>query len=195
VRQHGIIAGSKNWRNVKNRKEIEMKALRVRITTTSFALVLFAGAALTFSITSGAAPVWASSEQSGNLHVTKECSQYHGAPGEFCTITGSNVGPIKANSTRVYYDQAAGPPLGTGVPLGMLDSNVVLDAGGGNRAFGRCSLDLSNFTGLCTFSDGTGEFAGFQARVNITPLGADSLGRPSFGWNGTYSFGPGHGHD
>ena len=72
-----------------------MKALRVKLMTTSFALVLFAGAALTFSITSGAASVWAFSEQSGNLHVIKECSQYTGASGSFCTITSSNVGPIK----------------------------------------------------------------------------------------------------
>ena len=101
-----------------------MKALRVKLMTQSFALVLFAGAALTFSMTSGAAPVWAFSEQSGKLHVMKECSQYTGASGSFCTITASNVGPIKVNS-KVYYDQAAG------IPAGLLDSNVVLDAEGG----------------------------------------------------------------
>ena len=166
-----------------------MKALRVKLMTASFALVLFAGAALTFSMTSGAASVWAFSERSGNLHVIKECSQYTGAAGSFCTITASNVGPIKVNS-KVYYDQAAGPPLGPGVPVGMLDSNVVLDAGGGNRAFGRCSLDLSTGAGLCTFSDGNGEFAGFQARINVTYLGG-----PNYGWNGTYSFNSGHERD
>ena len=166
-----------------------MKALRVKRKITSFALVLFAGAALSFWMTSGAAPLRAFSERSGSLHVTKECSQYTGAAGSFCTITASNFGPIKVNS-KVYYDQAAGAPLGTGVPSGMLDSNVVLDAGGGNRAFGRCSLDLSNFTGLCTFLDGTGQFAGFQARVNVTPQGG-----PNFGWDGTYSFSSGHASD
>jgi len=160
-----------------------MKALRVKLMTASFALVLFAGAALTFSMTSGAAPVWAFSERSRNLHVIKECSQYTGAPGSFCTITASNVGPIKVNS-KVYYDQAAG------IPAGLLDSNVVLDAGAGNRAFGRCSFDLSTGTGLCTFSDGTGEFAGFEARINGTYLGG-----PNYGWDGTYSFSSGHGRD
>jgi hypothetical protein len=189
MRQHGIIAGSEGWRNVKNQKEMEMKALRVKLMTASFALVLFAGAALTFSMTSGAAPVWAFSDRGGNLHVIKECSQWHGNAGEFCTITASNVGPIKVNS-RVYYDQAAGSPVGPGVPAGMLDSNIVLDAGGGNRAFGRCSVDLSNLTGLCTFSDGTGQFAGFQARISVTPLGL-----PNFGWSGTYSFSSGHERD
>lgn len=143
-----------------------MKAIRVKFMTTSFALVLFAGAA----------SLWAFSEQSGNLHVTKECSQYTGASGSFCTIMTSNVGPIKAGS-KIYYDQAAG------VPAGLLDSNVVLDAGGGNRAFGRCSVDLSTGLGLCTYSDGTGQFAGFQARVNVSYLGG-----PNYAWNGTYSF-------
>lgn len=161
-----------------------MKALRVKLMTASFALALFAGAAaLAFSITSGAAPVWASSEQSRKLHVTKECSQYTGAPGSFCTITASNAEPIKVNS-KVYYDQAAG------IPAGLLDSNVVLDAGAGNRAFGRCSVDSSTGAGLCTFSDGTGEFAGFQARIDVTYLGG-----PNFDWNGTYSFSSGHGRE
>jgi len=160
-----------------------MKALRVKLMTTSYALVLFAGAALTFSMTSGAATAWAFSEQSGNLHVTKECSQYTGAAGSFCTITSSNVGPIKVGS-KVYYDQAAG------TPAGLLDSNVVLDAGAGNRAFGRCSLDLSTGAGLCTFSDGTGQFAGFQARINVTYLGG-----PNYGWNGTYNFSSGNEQD
>jgi hypothetical protein len=158
-----------------------MKALRVKLMTTSLALVLFVGAALTFSITSGATSVWAFSDQGGSLHVTKECSQYTGASGSFCTITSSNVGPIKVGS-KVYYDQPAG------TPAGLLDSNVVLDAGASNRAFGRCSLDLSTGAGLCTFSDGTGQLAGFQARINVSYLGGSN-----YGWNGTYN--SGHEHD
>ncbi len=49
----------------------------------------------------------------------------------------------------------------------FLDSNVVLDAVTGNRAVGRCTLDFQTFLGLCTFSDGTGKFAGFEARVDV----------------------------
>jgi hypothetical protein len=56
---------------------------------------------------------------------------------------------IKVGS-RVYYDQTAG------IPAGLLDSIVVLDAGNGNRAVGRCNLDLTTARGLCTFSDRTG---------------------------------------
>ena len=160
-----------------------MKARRPRLMTASCALVLFAGAALTFSMTSGAAPVWAFSEESGDLHVMKECSRSTGAAGSFCTITASNVEPIKVGS-KVYYDQAAG------TPAGLLDSNVVLDAGAGNRAFGRCSLDLSTGAGLCTFSDGTGQFAGFHARIDVSYMGG-----PNYGWSGTYSFGSGRSGD
>ncbi len=157
-----------------------MKALRVELTTASFALVLLAGAALTFSLTSGAAPAWADSEHKGRLQATKECSQFSGAPGAFCTITASNFGPIKVGS-KVYYTQAAG------IVPGMFDSNVVLDAGAGNRAFGRCSVDSATNAGLCRFSDGTGQFAGFEARIDVT-----SPGLPNFAWNGRYSFKPLH---
>jgi hypothetical protein len=111
--------------------------------------------------------------------VTKECSQYFGNAGEFCTITSSNLRTIKVGS-RVYYDQPVG------IPAGLLDSNVVLDAGNGNRAVGRCTLDLTTGLGLCTFSDGTGRFAGFNARVRVSPPTATEDWR----WDGTYSFSP-----
>jgi hypothetical protein len=70
----------------------------------------------------------------------------------------------------------------------MLDSNVVLEAATGDSAVGRCTLDLSTTLGLCTFSDGTGHFAGFSARVDVSPFpppdGVD------IHWDGTYSFDP-----
>ena len=124
-----------------------------------------------------AASVSAQSGRNGQLHVTKECSHYTGAAGSFCTITSSNLPEIKVGS-KVIYDQAAG------IPAGMLDSNVVLDAGNGNRAVGRCTLDLSNGLGLCTFSDGTGQFTGFSARVDVSPP-TNGL---NWHWEGTYSF-------
>jgi hypothetical protein len=110
------------------------------------------------------------------LHVTKECSEFTGAAGSFCTITSSNLGLILVGST-VTYDQAAG------IPAFGLDSNVVLDAGNGNRAMGRCTLDATTGRGLCTFTDGTGQFAGFHARVDVSYLGGFD-----FAWDGTYSF-------
>jgi hypothetical protein len=111
------------------------------------------------------------------LHVTKECSNYDLTAGSHCTITSSNVPQIAVGST-VTYDQAAG------IPTGMLDSNIVLDAGGGNRAVGRCTLDLSNGLGLCTFSDGTGDLAHFHARVRVSPPTDDV----NWHWEGVYSF-------
>jgi hypothetical protein len=145
-------------------------------TIYGLALMLVAGGV---ALISGGASVSASPERVRDLHVTKECSQYTGAAGSFCTITSSNLARIKVGST-VFYDQAAG------IPTGLLDTNVVLDAGNGNRAFGRCTLELTTGLGLCTFSDGTGRFAGFNARVNVSGP-TDGV---HWHWEGTYSFGP-----
>jgi hypothetical protein len=154
--------------------------MKFKTLTPIFVLPLVPVVALTLVLTTGAALVSASSVRSRSLHVTKECSEYFGGAGEFCTITSSNLGRIKVGS-RVYYDQPAG------IPAGVLDSNVVLDAGNGNRALGRCTLDLTTFLGLCTFSDGTGRFAGFNARVRVTPPSAEE---EDWRWEGTYSFSP-----
>jgi hypothetical protein len=146
-------------------------------------VLVAACAALTVALNTGGARVSATSNDDRDegerhvLRVTKECSQYTRAAGSFCTITGSNVPGILVGS-RVTYDQAAG------IPAGLLDSNVVLDAGGGNRAVGRCTLDLSTGLGLCTFSDGTGGLAGFRARAKVSPP-TDGV---NWHWDGTYSF-------
>jgi hypothetical protein len=130
--------------------------------------------AMTLALSTGLATVSASSDRDGELHVTKECSQDLGRAGDFCTITSSNLAEIKVGS-RVYYDQALG------IPTGLLDSNVILDAGNGNRAVGRCTLDLTTALGLCTFSDGTGQFTGFHARVDVDCTAGCR-------WDGTYRF-------
>jgi len=109
--------------------------------------------------------------------VTKECSEYFGAAGDWCTVTVSNLRRLPVGS-RILYSQAMG------VPAGLLDSNVVLDAGDGNRAVGRCTLDLATGLGLCTFSDGTGQLAGFQARLDVTCPGDGIV----CDLDGTYSF-------
>ena len=142
-----------------------------------FVLPLVPVVALTLALSTGATSVSAS-DRNRPLRVTKECSEYTGAAGSFCTITSSNLGRIKVGS-RVYYDQPVG------IPAGLLDSNVVLDAGNGNRAVGRCTLDLTTGLGLCTFSDGTGRFAGFNARVRVTP---PASAEDDWHWDGTYSF-------
>jgi hypothetical protein len=153
--------------------------MKFRTITTIVGLMLVAGFAA-LSLSAGVASVSASerNRRHRELHATKECSQYTGAAGSFCTITSSNLPEIKVGS-RVIYDQAAG------IPAGVLDSNVVLDAGDGDRALGRCTLDFATGLGLCTFSDGTGRFTGFHARVDVSHLG----GR-DWAWDGTYSFRP-----
>jgi hypothetical protein len=150
--------------------------------TKSFALVPAAGVvALVLAVSTGA--VSASSAQNGNLHVTKECSEFTGLAGSFCTITSSNLAAIKVGS-RVYYDQAPG------IPAGMLDSNVILSVGTGDWATGRCTLDGNTGLGICQFTDGVGELTGFHARVNVSATGG-----PNFAWEGRYGFRPEHGQD
>ena len=149
------------------------------MTTHRRSLVVIAGfVALILALSTGATSISASerNRKHRQLHATKNCKDNTGAAGSFCTITSSSLPEIKVGS-KVLYDQAAG------IPAGMLDSNIVLDAGDGNRAVGRCTLDFATHLGLCTVSDGTGDLAGFHARVDVTYLG----GR-DWAWDGTYSF-------
>ena len=148
--------------------------LKTMRTSFSFAILPAAGiAVMALALNSGVASVSASG-RTRQLHVTKECSQNTGAAGSFCTITSSNVLGITVGA-RVYYDQAGN------IPTGMLDSNVLLDAMNGNRAVGRCTLDYATRLGLCTFSDGTGNLAGFHARVDVDC-------RSGCRWDGPYGF-------
>jgi len=151
-----------------------MKSNAMR-TGFTLAFMLLAGfVALTVTVSAEVDPASPPSARTRSLHVTKECSEYSGSAGSFCTITSSNIQRIPVG-TRVYYDQAAG------VPAGLLDSNVVLDAGDGNRALGRCTLDLTTGLGLCTFSDGIGDLAGFHARVAVDCTAECR-------WDGVYGF-------
>src|SRR5436305_2538484 len=50
----------------------------------------------------GARNVGATSQRSGSLNVTKNCSAYHGLPGEYCTITSSSMQEIPVGSLVVY---------------------------------------------------------------------------------------------
>jgi hypothetical protein len=142
-----------------------------------FALALVAGfVALTLSLSPGVAS--ASSPRSGELHVTKECSQYTGAAGGFCTITSSNVKAIEVGA-KIFYAQALAYPI--------LDSDITLVAGPGNTAFGHCHLDLVTGLGLCTLSGGTGKFTHVNASVVVS---VDSSVTDGWHWDGTYSFSP-----
>jgi hypothetical protein len=112
--------------------------------------------------------------------VTKNCKDYNGAAGDFCTITTSNLKAIKAES-RVVYASAIGDPT-----PGFLDSDLVLDGPGNNNAYGHVVLDVSTFTGVVTFSGGTGVFRHFHAG----PLAVACAALPDCTWDGPYSFDP-----
>ena len=147
-----------------------MRTIRIQ---TLFALVLVAGfVVLTLSL-----PVWATPARRGKLHVTKDCSAYTGEAGSFCTINTSNLPEIAVGSKVFYFQGIIGS-------TGLLDSNIVLDAGDGDRAVGRCTLDLVTNLALCTFSEGTGKFRGFHARIDGSP-DPDGV---NYDWDGTYYF-------
>lgn len=112
--------------------------------------------------------------RSGELHVTKECSQYDGTVGSFCTITSSNINTIRPGM-RVTYLQAPAE--------GVLDADIVLSFEHGSAASGHVLLDLTTAQGRVTFSGGTGRFTHFTADAVVS---VDSAG--VWHWDGTYSF-------
>jgi hypothetical protein len=108
--------------------------------------------------------------------VTKECSQYNGQAGSFCTITSSNVEAIAVGS-RVVYLQPGGPA--------SLDSDIVVVVGPGNYALAHVTLDFATATGEVRIWGGTGQFTSFHAKVAVSALGG-----PNWAWDGKYHFGP-----
>jgi hypothetical protein len=139
-------------------------------------------AAITVAGTVVAAGSASATGRGDTLRVTKECSEYDGTVGSFCTITSSNLRAIEPGMRVVYL-----APLS---PDGHLDSDVVLSSGHGGGALGHVVLDLSTRQGRVTFSAGTGRFAGFHARARVTFDAETGLWQ----WDGTYSFRRGHHH-
>ena len=139
-------------------------------------LILVVAMAGAFAVASQAR-TGASTSRARALHVTKECSQYSGQPGGYCTILSSNLRAIAAGS-KVFYFEAAG--------TGGLDSDLALYAGPGNVALGH--VTLPGETGVITFRGGTGDFRGFRARA-VVSVDDDGI----WHWDGTYRF-RGRGH-
>jgi hypothetical protein len=143
-------------------------------------LTLAGLAALALMCTTGGRPVSASSGRSGQLHIVKDCSAYTFMAGGTCKIVSSNLAEIPVGSL-IHYTQAFGI-----LNPGWIDSNVVLDAMNGNKAAGRCTVDFSIATpGVCTFEDGTGQLAGFTARVAVSTSPTPPA---DYALDGTYSF-------
>jgi hypothetical protein len=147
---------------------------RGSVTKRTLALVLAIAAAGVVA-TGGSAT---STERSGALHVTKQCSDppYDGTVGSFCTITSSNIPAIEPGM-RVVYLATPGS--------GVLDSDLALGFGQGS-ALGHVVLDLTKTppSGRITFSAGTGKFSRFRADAAVSVDGAGV-----WHWDGRYRFG------
>ena len=111
--------------------------------------------------------------RSGALHVTKECSEYNGKVGSFCTITSSNIPAVEPGMKVVYL---AAPDDG------KLDADMALGSGHGT-ALGHVVLDLSTASGRVTLSIGTGRFSQFRAHA-VVSLDEDGV----WHWDGRYRF-------
>jgi hypothetical protein len=121
-----------------------------------------------------------STERTGALHVTKECSQYNGTVGAFCTITSSDINAIDPGMRVVYLAVPSG---------GVLDADIVVGFEHGSAAYGHVVLNLATAQGHITFAGGTGRFTWFHADAAVS---VDSAG--VWHWDGTYSFTPPHDH-
>lgn len=135
-----------------------------------------------FGSTLGSSALAASSNESvarsGEFHATKECSEFTGLAGDFCTITSSNLKEIPVG-TRVYYQSDAGPTA--------LDSDIILDppGPGNNTANGHVVLNFATLSGTVTLDGGTGKFSGIHASVAVS-----NIGPVNWAWDGTYSYSP-----
>src|SRR5437868_13673679 len=118
-----------------------------------------------------------SSPRAGSFHAVKNCAQYSGLAGGFCTLTVSTLKQIPGG-TKVVYASAATPTA--------LSSDVTLvpPGPGNNVAFGHVELNRVTRTGTLTFSGGTGKFQHFSASVTIS-----FLSPRNWAWDASYSFG------
>ncbi len=117
----------------------------------------------------------ADSPRSGTLHVVKECSEYTGQAGSFCTITSSNFDLIPAGSVIVYAE--------ADTPDGGSDTDLVITTPNGDEAYGHVVLDGPTQTGTVTLAGGTGPLANLAAELAVAPVGG-----PDYSWDGPYSY-------
>jgi hypothetical protein len=124
--------------------------------------------------------------RAGTFHAEKNCDQYSGLAGGFCTITVSTLKQIPVGTRVVYQDAATATAV-------ITDLMLVPPNPGNNVAFGHVDLNRVTRTGTATFSGGTGKFQHFTASVVISYCSAPSqcavLNGRNWAWDGTYSFG------
>ena len=129
------------------------------IRTTRVAMLVAVAFALVLAV-----PALAAAPRSGILHVTKECSQYTGEVGSFCTVTSSNLKAIPVGTRDVG--------LGAVGTDGSVDFGIVFETRGANAAFGHATICGTCEVGTVTFDGGTGEFKKFHANLVLyCPIG------------------------
>lgn len=116
-----------------------------------------------------------SDPRSGILYVTKECPEYTGEAGSFCTIASSNLDAIPIGSKVVYAKAATDD--------GGLDTDIVVNTPNGDTAHGHVVLDGATQTGTVTLAGGTGKLEKLAADLVVAPLA-----EPSYSWEGPYSY-------
>jgi len=154
--------------------------MRLKTLTPMNVLPLVSVVALALALSMGVASVSAASARGGRFTGTKDCT----TGSNYCTFL--NISDPKLarllDGTNLYYRQPGFFALADGNFL--LDSNVALDAGPGNKARGRCTFDPTNGLGLCTIEDGFGTLTRFHARIDV-----DCRAGLVCSIDGTYGFG------
>jgi hypothetical protein len=117
----------------------------------------------------------ATAQRSGTLHLAKECSEYTGEAGSFCTIESSNLDTIPVGSKVVYAKAATAE--------GGLDTDIVVETPDGDIVHGHVVLDGATQTGSVTLSGGTGRLATLRADLVVA-----AIAEPSYTWDGPYSY-------
>jgi hypothetical protein len=112
--------------------------------------------------------------RTGTMHLEKECSEYTGAAGSFCTIVSSNVDAIPTGS-KVVYREAANAS-------GGLDSDIAVETPDGDKVNGHVVLDGATQTGTVTLSGGSGALATLKADLVVAQVSG-----PTYSWDGPYS--------
>jgi len=129
------------------------------ILRTRYAMLALVALGLTLAV-----PALAAAPRNGILHLTKECSQYTGEAGSFCTITSSNLNAFPVGTKDVAVDAAAAD--------GSLDTDLVFQTRGENAAFGHLVICGPCEVGTVTFDGGTGQFKKFHANLVLyCPVG------------------------
>jgi len=156
--------------------------MTLKTKTSILALPLVPVVALALVLSTGAASVSADG-RAGHFTATKDCTGF-AVGANFCTLV--NISDPKLarllEGTNLYYEQPGFFLLADGSPL--LDSNVALDAGSGDKARGRCTFDPTNGMGLCTIEDGFGALTRLHARIDV-----DCTAGLVCSVKGTYGFG------